>query len=62
MSWIVQCFCGTAIRGKDDDEIVVNAQDHAKTKHALTVTRDQVMGLAEKENAPGQGGPGASSA
>ena len=52
MSWIVQCFCGTAIRGKDDDEIVVNAQDHAKTKHALTVTRDQVMGLAEKEDAP----------
>ena len=49
MSWLVQCFCGTAIHGKDDDEIVRNAQDHAKTKHALTVTREQVLALAEKD-------------
>ena len=50
MPWVVQCFCGTAIRGKDDDEIARNAQDHAKTKHALTVTREQVLAMAERED------------
>jgi predicted small metal-binding protein len=53
MPWVVQCFCGTAIRGENDDAIVVNAQDHAKAKHALTVTREQVLALAEKDNASG---------
>ena len=50
MSRIVNCFCGTAIRGKDDDEVVVKAQDHAKSKHALTVTREQVLAMAERES------------
>ena len=49
MTWVVQCFCGTAIRGKDDDEISTNAQEHAKAKHALTVTREQVLAMAERE-------------
>lgn len=49
MGWVVKCFCGTAIHGKDDDEIVKNAQEHAKNKHALTVTPEQVKALAEKE-------------
>ena len=49
MSRIVNCFCGTAIRGKDDDEVVVKAQDHAKSKHALTVTREQILAMAENE-------------
>jgi predicted small metal-binding protein len=59
MPWVVNCFCGTAIRGENDDEIVHNAQDHAKTKHSLTVTREQVLGLAEKDGAPAKGRPGA---
>lgn len=50
MPWVVKCFCGTTLHGRDDDEIVKNAQDHAKSKHALTVTREQVMALAEKES------------
>jgi predicted small metal-binding protein len=50
MPWLVNCFCGTTIHGTDDDEIVKNAQDHAKNKHALTVTREQVMALAERES------------
>jgi predicted small metal-binding protein len=49
MPQVVKCFCGTAIRGKDDEEMVIKAQDHAKSKHALTVTREQVLGMAEKE-------------
>jgi predicted small metal-binding protein len=50
MSRVVKCFCGTAIRGKDDEEMVMKAQDHAKSKHALTVTREQVLAMAESEN------------
>jgi predicted small metal-binding protein len=50
MAWAVHCFCGAVIRGKDDDEIVLNAQDHAKNKHALVVTREQVLAMAEKES------------
>ena len=49
MSWVVKCFCGTTIRGENDDEIVINARDHAKSKHALTVTREQVLAMAESE-------------
>ena len=50
MSWVVKCFCGTAIRAEDAEEVVVKAQDHAKSKHALTVTREQVRAMAERES------------
>ena len=49
MGWVIHCDCGTAIRGRSDDEIVENAQDHAKSKHSLTVTREQALALAERE-------------
>ena len=39
MGWVIKCDCGTPIRGRTDDEVVENAQDHAKSKHSLTVTR-----------------------
>jgi predicted small metal-binding protein len=62
MAWVVKCFCGTAIRGADDEQIVRKAQDHAKSKHALTVTREQVLGMAEKDSDPPAGGPGGGNA
>jgi predicted small metal-binding protein len=31
------------------DEVAENAQEHAKNKHALIVTREQALGLAEIE-------------
>ncbi len=49
MGWVIICDCGTAIRGRTDDEVVENAQDHAKSKHSLTVTREQALALAERE-------------
>jgi predicted small metal-binding protein len=49
MGWVIHCDCGTSIRGSDEDEIVKNAQDHAKNKHAVVVTREQVLALAQKE-------------
>ncbi len=49
MAWVIHCDCGTAVKGTTEDEIVENAQDHAKNKHALTVTREQALALAESE-------------
>jgi hypothetical protein len=49
MGWVIHCDCGTSIRGKDEDEIIENAQDHAKNKHAVIVTREQALALAQKE-------------
>lgn len=49
MGGVINCDCGTAIRGETDDEIVKNAQDHAKAKHSLTVTREQALALVERE-------------
>ena len=48
-AWVIHCDCGTAVKGAIEDEIVENAQDHAKNKHALTVTRRQALALAESE-------------
>jgi predicted small metal-binding protein len=49
MGLVINCDCGTPIRGMTDDELVANAQDHAKNKHALIVTREQALALAERE-------------
>ena len=49
MAFILNCDCGVTVRGEDEDEIVVNAQDHAKSAHAMTVTREQVLAMAESE-------------
>jgi len=49
MTWVIHCDCGLAIKGRTEDEIVENAQDHARAKHSLTVTREQALALAEKE-------------
>ena len=49
MGWVIHCDCGTSIRGKNEDELVENAQDHAKNKHALIVTREQALALAQQE-------------
>ncbi|HEY2332730.1 MAG TPA: DUF1059 domain-containing protein [Acidimicrobiales bacterium] len=47
MAWVIKCDCGTDVLGATDDEIVQNAQEHAKNKHAVIVTREQALALAE---------------
>jgi predicted small metal-binding protein len=49
MALVIKCDCGTPVRGMTDDELVQNAQDHAKNKHAVIVTREQALALAEIE-------------
>lgn len=49
MAWVIPCECGTFIRGATDDELVQNAQQHAKGAHGITLTAEQALGLAEPE-------------
>lgn len=44
---VINCPCGYTVQGKDDDELVANAQEHVRTKHPeMTVTRDQFLAMA----------------
>ena len=49
MVWVIHCDCGTSIRGTNEDELVKNAQGHAKDKHAVIVTAEQALALAQEE-------------
>ena len=49
MTWVIHCDCGTDVTGDSEDEFVESAVSHAKTSHALTMTRDQVLALATVE-------------
>ena len=48
MAWVINCDCGTVVRGETDDELVNNAQEHAKTAHQMTITREQALAVAER--------------
>jgi predicted small metal-binding protein len=47
MAFVINCECGFVVRGKDEDEIVVNAQAHAKSEHSLELTARQALAVAE---------------
>jgi predicted small metal-binding protein len=49
MTWVIHCECGTDVKGETEDEFVERAQHHAKTSHALTMTKEQLLGLATVE-------------
>jgi predicted small metal-binding protein len=44
---IIKCDCGFVISGEDDDELVANAQQHARDVHKVQLTREQALALAE---------------
>jgi predicted small metal-binding protein len=49
MTWVIHCDCGTDVTGKTEAEFVETAMAHAKTSHALTMTKEQVLALATIE-------------
>jgi len=49
MAKIFTCQCGVVLRGDTDDELVQNAQRHAREVHKMDVTRDQVLAMARNE-------------
>ena len=46
MSKVINCDCGFTIRGDTDDELVTNAQAHAREVHDMDLTREQALSLA----------------
>ena len=49
MTKVIQCPCGTVIRAGNDDQLVAQAQRHAKDVHAMELTREQVLAMASPE-------------
>ena len=49
MSKVITCPCGTVVRAKDDDALVMEAQQHAREVHAMDLTREQVLAMASPE-------------
>jgi predicted small metal-binding protein len=40
------CECGVVLSGVDDDDLVAQAQRHAREIHHMEITRDQVLAMA----------------
>ncbi len=47
MAKVIKCECGFVVRGETDDELVANAQVHAKVDHNMELTRRQALAVAE---------------
>ncbi len=47
MAKVINCECGVVVRGDTDDDLVSNAQQHAREAHELEITRDQALSLAK---------------
>lgn len=43
----VSCDCGKVIREPSDDALVSAVQKHARDVHDMTLTREQVLAMAE---------------
>ncbi len=46
---VIKCDCGYVVRGITNDELVRDAQRHARDEHQMEITRDQVLAMAEPE-------------
>jgi predicted small metal-binding protein len=49
MALVVTCPCGVTIRAETEDEFVRLVQQHAKTVHNQTVTRQEALAPARRE-------------
>lgn len=45
-SKVIECPCGAIIQGQDDDDVVSQAQSHAKSTHDMDLSREQAMSMA----------------
>ena len=43
----VTCDCGKTMRESDDEKLIATVQKHAKDVHNMTLTREQVLAMAE---------------
>lgn len=45
---IIECPCGTVLRGEGVDDVVAEAQQHAKSVHDMDLTDDQAEAMARQ--------------
>jgi hypothetical protein len=43
----VTCDCGKTMRERTDDQLVSTVQKHAKDVHNMTLSREQILAMAE---------------
>ncbi len=43
---VIECPCGTVLRGTDEETVVVEAQQHAKAVHDMDLTDEQARAMA----------------
>jgi predicted small metal-binding protein len=46
MSNVIHCPCGHVVEGGDDDELVANAQAHAREVHGMELTAEEALSMA----------------
>lgn len=51
MTKVIKCDCGYVVRGNTDDELVHEAQAHASQVHNMELTAEQILAMAEPEEA-----------
>ena len=51
MAKTIQCDCGHVVRGETDEEIVANAQEHAREVHGMEISAEQALALARPAEA-----------
>lgn len=42
------CECGFVVKGETEDELVTNAQEHARDEHNTEITPEMALSLAEE--------------
>ncbi len=48
----VRCDCGFVVRADNDDQLVAELQQHARSHHNMNLSRDQVLAMAQLEPEP----------
>jgi predicted small metal-binding protein len=52
MGKVINCECGQVVRGKTEDELVANVEEHVRTDHPQLVgkmSRKDILAMAEAD-------------
>lgn len=43
---VIECPCGVILEGTSDDDVVGQAQTHARQNHDMTLSREEALSMA----------------
>ena len=46
---VVRCDCGFVVRTDNEEVLVAELQQHAKEHHGMTISREQILALAQPD-------------